>query len=169
MKRFLLLIICLLGMGTMTVKAKQSPADFEQTGDEALFKQTVEAIKNGKFVLKADKLYSKDENQTFTVNNQCNYLIMENDKAIVQVTNSGHIGFYEEHKVSDVKIKTDKKGNLLYNALLKDSRKAIRVKIKIRKDTNCGEAIFSSIKKSGNYILTGSIQSEDIYNVAKLY
>ena len=169
MKRFLLLIICLLGMGTMTVKAKQSPADFEQTGDEALFKQTVEAIKNGKFVLKADKLYSKDENQTFTVNNQCNYLIMENDKAIVQVTNSDHIGFYEEHKVSDVKIKTDKKGNLLYNALLKDSRKAIRVKIKIRKDTNCGEAIFSSIKKSGNYILTGSIQSEDIYNVAKLY
>lgn len=169
MKRFLLLIICLLGMGTMTVKAKQSPADFEQTGDEALFKQTVEAIKNGKFVLKADKLYSKDENQTFTVNNQCNYLIMENDKAIVQVTNSGHIGFYEEHKVSDVKIKTDKKGNLLYNALLKDSRKAIRVKIKIRKDTNCGEAIFSSIKKSGNYILTGSIQSKDIYNVAKLY
>ena len=169
MKRFLLLIICLLGMGTMTVKAKQSPADFEQTGDEALFKQTVEAIKNGKFVLKADKLYSKDENQTFTVNNQCNYLIMENDKAIVQVTNSGHIGFYEEHKVSDVKIKTDKKGNLLYNALLKDSRKAIRVKIKIRKDTNCGEAIFSSIKKSGNYILTGSIQSEDIYNVVKLY
>ena len=169
MKRFLLLIICLLGMGTMTVKAKQSPADFEQTGDEALFKQTVEAIKNGKFVLKADKLYSKDENQTFTVNNQCNYLIMENDKAIVQVTNSGHIGFYEEHKVSDVKIKTDKKGNLLYNALLKDSRKAIRVKIKIRKDTNCGEAIFSSIKKSGNYILTGSIQSEDIYNVAKLF
>ena len=169
MKRFLLLIICLLGMGTMTVKAKQSPADFEQTGDEALFKQTVEAIKNGKFVLKADKLYSKDENQTFTVNNQCNYLIMENDKAIVQVTNSDHIGFYEEHKVSDVKIKTDKKGNLLYNALLKDSRKAIRVKIKIRKDTNCGEAIFSSIKKSGNYILTGSIQSEDIYNVVKLY
>ena len=169
MKRFLLLIICLLGMGTMTVKAKQSPADFEQTGDEALFKQTVEAIKSGKFVLKADKLYSKDENQTFTVNNQCNYLIMENDKAIVQVTNSDHIGFYEEHKVSDVKIKTDKKGNLLYNALLKDSRKAIRVKIKIRKDTNCGEAIFSSIKKSGNYILTGSIQSEDIYNVAKLY
>ena len=169
MKRFLLLIICLLGMGTMTVKAKQSPADFEQTGDEALFKQTVEAIKSGKFVLKADKLYSKDENQTFTVNNQCNYLIMENDKAIVQVTNSDHIGFYEEHKVSDVKIKTDKKGNLLYNALLKDSRKAIRVKIKIRKDTNCGEAIFSSIKKSGNYILTGSIQSEDIYNVVKLY
>ena len=169
MKQFLLLIICLLGMGTMTVKAKQSPADFEQTGDEALFKQTVEAIKNGKFVLKADKLYSKDENQTFTVNNQCNYLIMENDKAIVQVTNSDHIGFYEEHKVSDVKIKTDKKGNLLYNALLKDSRKAIRVKIKIRKDTNCGEAIFSSIKKSGNYILTGSIQSKDIYNVAKLY
>ena len=169
MKRFLLLIICLLGMGTMTVKAKQSPADFEQTGDEALFKQTVEAIKNGKFVLKADKLYSKDENQTFTVNNQCNYLIMENDKAIVQVTNSDHIGFYEEHKVSDVKIKTDKKGNLLFNALLKDSRKAIRVKIKIRKDTNCGEAIFSSIKKSGNYILTGSIQSEDIYNVVKLY
>ena len=169
MKQFLLLIICLLGMGTMTAQAKQSPADFEQTGDEALFKQTVEAIKNGKFVLKADKLYSKDENQTFTVNNQCNYLIMENDKAIVQVTNSGHIGFYEEHKVSDVKIKTDKKGNLLYNALLKDSRKAIRVKIKIRKDTNCGEAIFSSIKKSGNYILTGSIQSEDIYNVVKLY
>ena len=169
MKRFLLLIICLLGMGTMTVKAKQSPADFEQTGDEALFKQTVEAIKNGKFVLKADKLYSKDENQTFTVNNHCNYLIMENDKAIVQVTNSDHIGFYEEHKVSDVKIKTDKKGNLLFNALLKDSRKAIRVKIKIRKDTNCGEAIFSSIKKSGNYILTGSIQSEDIYNVVKLY
>ena len=169
MKRFLLLIICLLGMGTMTVKAKQSPADFEQTGDEALFKQTVEAIKNGKFVLKADKLYSKDENQTFTVNNQCNYLIMENDKAIVQVTNSGHIGFYEEHKVSDVKIKTDKKGNLLFNALLKDSRKAIRVKIKILKDSNCGEAIFSSIKKSGNYILTGSIQSEDIYNVVKLY
>ena len=169
MKRFLLLIICLLGMGTMTVKAKQSPADFEQTEDEALFKQTVEAIKNERFVLKADKLYSKDENQTFTVNNQCNYLIMENDKAIVQVTNSDHIGFYEEHKVSDVKIKTDKKGNLLYNALLKDSRKAIRVKIKIRKDTNCGEAIFSSIKKSGNYILTGSIQSEDIYNVVKLY
>ena len=169
MKRFLLLIICLLGMGAMTVKAKQSPADFEQTEDEALFKQTVEAIKSGKFVLKADKLYSKDENQTFTVNNQCNYLIMENDKAIVQVTNSDHIGFYEEHKVSDVKIKTDKKGNLLYNALLKDSRKAIRVKIKIRKDTNCGEAIFSSIKKSGNYILTGSIQSEDIYNVVKLY
>ena len=169
MKRFLLLIICLFVLGSMTVQAQQSSADIEQTGDEALFKQTVEAIKNGKFVLKADKLYSKDENQTFTVNNQCNYLIMENDKAIVQVTNSDHIGFYEEHKVSDVKIKTDKKGNLLYNALLKDSRKAIRVKIKIRKDTNCGEAIFSSIKKSGNYILTGSIQSKDIYNVAKLY
>ena len=169
MKQFLLLIICLLGLGIMKVQAQQIPADIEQTGDEALFKQTVEAIKNGRFVLKADKLYSKDENQTFTVNNQCNYLIMENDKAIVQVTNSGHIGFYEEHKVSDVKIKTDKKGNLLFNALLKDSRKAIRVKIKIRKDSNCGEAIFSSIKKSGNYILTGSIQSEDIYNVVKLY
>ena len=169
MKQFLLLIICLLGLGIMKVQAQQIPADIEQTGDEALFKQTVEAIKNRRFVLKADKLYSKDENQTFTVNNQCNYLIMENDKAIVQVTNSGHIGFYEEHKVSDVKIKTDKKGNLLFNALLKDSRKAIRVKIKIRKDTNCGEAIFSSIKKSGNYILTGSIQSEDIYNVVKLY
>ena len=169
MKQFLLLIICLLGMGTMTAQAKQSPADFEQTGDEVLFEQAAEAIKNGRFVLKADKLYSKDENQTFTVNNQCNYLIMENDEAIVQVTNSGHIGFYEEHKVSDVKIKTDKKGNLLFNALLKDSRKAIRVKIKIRKDSNCGEAIFSSIKKSGNYILTGSIQSEDIYNVVKLY
>ena len=53
MKQILLFIVCLLGLGTMTVQAQQIPADIEQTGDEALFKQTVEAIKNGKFVLKA--------------------------------------------------------------------------------------------------------------------
>lgn len=161
-KTILLFLAFLFSLGVMTMQAENESGSIG-------FEETVECVKAKKFVIRAKTLYSQDENRYFTVNSQCNFLVVNGDKAKVQVTNDEHIKFYEEHGMSDVDMKFSKKGDLLLTALLKDERKAIRLKVKLYKDTNKCEAIFSSAKRSGNYTLVGEMVPGDVSNVVKLF
>ena len=162
MKQILLFIVCLLGLGTMRLHAQQNK-------ENEVCNETIALINARQFLIKANTLYSQDEKRFYTVNPQCNFLLMDCERAKLQVTNNEHIGFYEEHKVSDVKIKVSKKGDVLLTALLKDSRKAIRMKIKLKKETNSCEVVFSSAKRSGNYTFIGELCPLDVSTIVKLY
>ena len=133
MKQILLFIVCLFGLGTM-VHAQQNK-------ENEVCNETIALINARQFLIKANTLYSQDEKRFYTVNPQCNFLLMDCERAKLQVTNNEHIGFYEEHKVLDVKINVSKKGDIQFTALLKDNRKAIRLKIKLKKETNSCEAV----------------------------
>ena len=101
----LLFIVCLLGLGTMRLHAQQN-------NENEVCNESIDLINTRQFLIKANTLYSQDEKRFYTVNPQCNFLLMDCERAKLQVTSNEHVGFYEEHKVSDVKINVSKKGDV---------------------------------------------------------
>ena len=88
--------------------------------DSVSFVRAVEALENHDFVLEADRLMFK-RGETAYVSSGTNFVSLKGDEAVVQVAPynvggpNGVGGVTVEGRASDIKIETDKKGNVTFS------------------------------------------------------
>ena len=116
---FLLVSITLILLGCKT----QDPAVKEAKNAEREFKfqKAVEALNSQEFVLEADRINFKNGRYSY-VSSNTNFISMSGDNATIQLAfNSpyagpnGMGGITVEGRASNVKTKTDKKGNITFS------------------------------------------------------
>lgn len=93
----------------------------EQASDDIAYQQAVQAIKDRQFVLEANQVIFK-YGQTAFVSSNTNFVMLNGNKATVQIAfntpypgPNGIGGVTVDGTVSDVKVTTDKKGNVNCN------------------------------------------------------
>ena len=101
MKQFLLFIVCLFGLGTMVVHAQEN----SEPADLALYQQAVKAIKDMKFVLRANQFIDGDDGKLFSVSPTMNYVVVEGDKVLMKYNPQYGIGNGKEGEIFNFKIK----------------------------------------------------------------
>lgn len=137
MKKFIALLALVLVSASTTIYAQGSERDVrrsdrkaerdaerakmkaeEQAYDAAAYQQAVQALQNKKFVLEADQVIFRNGQSSF-VSSTTNFVMMNGQRATVQVAfntpypgPNGIGGVTVDGNASDVKITTDKKGNV---------------------------------------------------------
>ncbi len=92
----------------------------EETQDSILFVEAVKSLEKLDFVVEADKLIFK-HGETAYVTSNTNFFSLSDDQAVVQIApfNSGGPngvgGITLEGRASNIKMKTDKKGNISFS------------------------------------------------------
>ena len=85
----------------------------EQAADAVAYQQAVQALKNKQFVLEADQVIFRNGQSAF-VSSTTNFVMMNGQRSTVQVAfnTNGIGGVTVDGSASDMKITTDKKGNV---------------------------------------------------------
>ena len=152
MKRFILIIALIsfgLGMayadGPETLKVEENDAKT----DLVLYQQATKALKNQKFLIKVNRLslrgiYDHDPQKTFSTSDGTTYVLLNGNDISISLRN-GRANQYGDGLVgviSDIKLKEDKKGNVVAHTVMKrkahdgfEYRKAV-LKLSIKKGTN---------------------------------
>ncbi|MDR2955561.1 MAG: DUF4251 domain-containing protein [Prevotella sp.] len=118
-------ILFLLVSATLVMagcKAQDPAAKQAQAAEDSLkFQMAVDALNNHDFVLEADRITFKSGRFVY-VDSNTNFVSMKNEKATIQLAfNSPYAGpngiggITVEGTVSNIKMKTDKKGNVYYS------------------------------------------------------
>ena len=158
MKQFLLLIICLLGLGTMTAQAQEN----SESTDLVLYQEATKAIKDKKFVFKAC-LYD-DGKRYYQVDHAQNYIILENDLVTMSyhMTNGSANFRAMQGEVSEYRLKADKQGNLHLSFSVKSNRiKLSRWNFYIKKGSNHCVMVSSPIRHDEGFTFIGELVSYD--------
>lgn len=154
-KSILLLIVFLMGLGTM-VHAQQ---DSEST-DLVLYQQATKAIKDKKFVFKAS-LYD-DGRKYYNVQPEKNYIVLEDDMVTLACYDASGKLRDIEGKVSKYRLKTDKKGNLHLDISVKTRRNGFsRWNFNIKKGSNHCVVISNPVRKELGFVFIGELLPYD--------
>ena len=140
MKKFIALVALVLLSASTLMYAQESQKDIrradrkaqrdaerarlkaeEQAADQVAYQQAVQAIKDKQFVLEADQVIFK-RGQTAFVSSNTNFVMLNGQRATVQVAfntpypgPNGIGGVTVDGTTSDVKVTTDKRGNVNCN------------------------------------------------------
>lgn len=132
MKQILLFIVCLFGLGTMAVHAREN----SEPADLALYQQAVKAIKDMKFVLRANQFIDGDDGKLFSVSPTMNYVVVEGDKVLMKYNPQYGIGNGKEGEISNFKIKEDKKGNIEVRMTMSSGATSSKLKFYLEKGSD---------------------------------
>ena len=148
MKRFIL-IIALISFGLGMAYA-DGPETLKVEGNDAktdlvLYQQATKALKDKMFVLKAYRFDNRsadiyDVDRNYSVSPNGNYVLLNGNDFLMSV-HLGEINRYSSGlrgSVSDLKMKEDKKGNIVVSMLMKDKQYqgVSRIKLVLKKGTN---------------------------------
>ena len=123
MKRMILACMLMLAAGISAAGAVPQDPDrktrraIEAAQDSARYAATVETIKNMDFVLEADRLVLK-RGENVLVQSDINFVAVKGDRAVIQVAPfsgpgaNGVGGVTVDGNISDVELRTDRRGNL---------------------------------------------------------
>ena len=160
-KIVLLLAVLLFGAGSMMAQqdksaekaAKQAEKEAkkaekaakkaaEEAEANALFEQAVQALKNKDFVLEADRIEFKRGSFVYVTPNT-NFVSVKGEKATIQLAfntpaagPNGIGGITVDGTTSGVQMKTDKKGNVMYEMNVQGVAVSARVTFRMAKGTN---------------------------------
>lgn len=186
MKRVLLLLAVLLVSAT-TVMAQQDKAAekaakkaekaakkaAEEAAGNALFKQAVEALNNRDFVVEADRVEFKRGRFVY-VTPSTNFVSMDGNRATIQLAfnvaasgPNGIGGITVEGTTNNVRMKTDKKGNVTYSFMVQGVAVSASVTIRMVKGTNKCTATVNPNFNSNRVSFTGNLYPSDQSNVFK--
>ncbi len=124
-------------------KAKrEAEKKFEEAKDMYKFQQAVQALNSKSFVVQVNQLiYPKGRTQFVT--SQTNFIYMNDDEAVVQIATTsfapgpnGVGGITVEGRPSDIKMQTDKKGNVYYEFSVQGIAISATVTIHMTQGTN---------------------------------
>ncbi len=142
-------------------RAKQKAE--EQEYDAATYQIAVDALNAHEFVLEADQLISR-RGRTAFVNTTTNFVMMNKDKATVQIAANGMIagpngvgGITVDGNVSDVKMKTSKKGNVDFSFNVQGIGISAQVFITLTNGSNEASATVYPNFNSNTITLNGNI------------
>ena len=150
MKKFML-IIALVSFGLGMVYA-DGPETLKVEGNDAktdlvLYQQATKALKDKMFVLKAHCIDNRSDDyhevdRSYSVSPNVNYVLLNGNDFLMSVY-LGEVNRYFSGlhgSVSDVKMKEDKKGNIVVSMLLKKKQylgvSRSRIKLSLQKGTN---------------------------------
>ena len=158
-KSILLLIVFLMGLGTM-VHAQQD----SESADLALYQKATKAIKDKKFVFKAN-LYD-DGKRYHQVNPTENYIVLEDDIVTLSCMPKDGTGHAKKGKVSNFRLKTDKGGNLHLILSVKTYQSGFsRWNFYIDKGSNHCVVVVDPVENERGYIFIGELNP---YNISDL-
>ncbi len=142
-------------------RAKQKAEEAEY--DAATYQIAVDALNQHEFVLEADQLVSRRGRVAY-VNTTTNFVMMEKDKATVQIAANNMIagpngigGITVDGSVSDVKTKTDKKGNVDFSFSVQGVGISAQVFITMSSGSNEASATVYPNFNSNTITLNGNI------------
>lgn len=157
MVRFLFLITILLNISMVSLaqtekriytKSEQESAQtrelqkrMETIQDSINYVNALNALQNLDFVLEADRLIFKRGHIVFVTSNT-NFISLSDDKAVVQVAPfygggpNGIGGITLDGKASNIKLKTDKKGNILFSMNVSGAGISATVEVSLIKGNN---------------------------------
>ena len=153
MKKILVVFIMLFGVQLVWSQSSEANGN-------VLFERVVKAVEEGKFVFEAERV--KGETGAFhDVNPQRNFISVNDNEGIMQfytVWKSEHRKLdTKKGEVSDIKIKKDKRGNLVVNLQIKGKVPVVRLEISIEKDSNRGEVRVKSTHAYPSLTLVGKL------------
>lgn len=168
---FLLMSITLL----VSCKSQQDAATIaaNKAQQETLFRSAVQALTDRNFVLEADRIMFRNGNMTYVTSNT-NFVSLKGDKATVQLAfNSPYAGpngiggITLDGNASNIKMTTDKKGNVNYSMTVQGVGISATVFFSLAKDSNiCSATITPNF--SGRIItFRGNVYPESESNVFK--
>lgn len=158
MKRMFLLVVALLLIQTTTraqterriyTPAEQTAAqqraldkELQQMQDSMDYAHALRALEKLDFVLEADKLVFKHGDSAF-VNSTTNFVSLTGDRAVVQIAPfvgggpNGVGGITLTGTASDIKIRTDRKGNTYFTMNVMGTALSAYVSFTLPKGSNC--------------------------------
>lgn len=182
MKKFML-IIALVSFGIGMAYA-DGPETMKVDGNDAkadllLYQQATKALKDKMFVLKAHSFDNRsadiyDVDRNYSVSPNGNYVLLSGNDFLMSV-HLGEINRYSwglRGSVSDLKMKEDKKGNIVVSMLMKDKQYqgVSRIKLVLKKGTNkCVLTSFPLVRVGGRtFEVTGELfpyETSDLVSV----
>lgn len=178
MKKIITLMMLVLIGASATVYAQESKSENRRAErkaqrdaekakvkrEEAMaYTDAVQAIKNRKFVLEADRITFKRGRSAFVTSNT-NFVLLNGDKASVQVAFNGPYagpngigGITVDGRVGDVKTTTDKKGNVNCSFSVMGVGISAQVSIRLSHDTNNASVTINPNFNSNRLSLDGKV------------
>ena len=145
----------------------------EEAEANALFEQAVQALKNKDFVLEADRIEFKRGSFVYVTPNT-NFVSVKGEKATIQLAfntpaagPNGIGGITVDGTTSGVQMKTDKKGNVMYEMNVQGVAVSARVTFRMAKGTNKCTATVSPNFNSNRISFTGNLYPSSESNVFK--
>ncbi len=176
-----LLAMC-LGIGTATAQNKtKEQRKIERAERKALqdsldmqnFREAVTALDNKQFVLEADKVIFK-YGQVAYVTSNTNFVALKGDKAVVQIAfnipisgPNGLGGITVQGTASNIKAKTDKKGNRYFSMNVMGTGISAQVNITMPYGTNEADVDILPNFNSNHLTLSGRLLPMEKANVFK--
>lgn len=158
----------LTAQNSMTAKeqrklTRQERKIAQQKENERLYKEAIQALQNNNFVLEADRLIFK-RGRSISVTSIKNFISMANKKATVQVSfdtprplQNGLGGFTVEGNVSDVKMKQDKRGSVIYSFFVQGVNISAYVSISLSPGSNNVSATIMPSFNSNTLTMNGKL------------
>lgn len=181
MKKIMLIAaLGLLGTLTLTQLSAQNTDRAQKREQQAkenmeAFDQALQAIKSQNFVLEAEQVQFGAGRSIYVVS-QNNYVLMDGDKAMVQLSfNNGNPGLNGAGgitiagQVSDIKMRTSKKGNITYQFNINGNGMSGTVVINLPKGNSYATASVSSTFTNGQTTFRGYLIPGAQSNVFKAH
>lgn len=145
-------------------KAQRDAEKAREKREEAqAYADAVQAIKNRKFVLEADRITFKRGRSAFVTSNT-NFVLLNGEKASVQVAFNGPYagpngigGITVDGRVGEVKTTTDKKGNVNCSFSVVGVGISAQVSIRLTHDTNSASVTINPNFNSNRLSLDGKV------------
>ena len=162
----------LTAQNKMTAKEKRTQTRQErkiaqQKVKEELYQDAVRALENNTFVLEANRLIFK-RGRSANVSSIKNFISMANKKATVQVSfdtprplQNGLGGFTVEGNVSDIRMKKDKKGSIIYSFLVQGVSISAQVSLTLHRGSNNVSANISPSFHSNTLTMIGELLTQE--------
>ena len=127
---FLMLMAILIGTNILFAQ------DANKDSDLALYQQAVKAIKDRRFVLRANQFIDGNDGKLFSVSPTMNYVIVEGDKAFIKYTPQYGLGNSKEGEISNFKIKENKNGNIEVRMTMTNGGASAKLKFYLEKGSD---------------------------------
>lgn len=145
----------------------------EEIRKELAYAEAAEALKTGSFVMQAERVTFRRGETAFLFANK-NFISMNDEQAVIQLafntarpTPNGIGGITVEGKVSGIKIKTSKKGQINYSFFVQGVGISAQVSITLYPGNNTAMAQVSPNFNSNRISLTGFIVCFDNSDIFK--
>lgn len=178
MKRNLILLILSFFVATIcaqTEKSKLTKAQkkqIEAMQDSVDYARAIHALETQDFVIEADQLLFK-RGKTAYVTSMTNFVLLSDNKAIVQIAPfngggpNGVGGITLEGQASNIRIKTDKKGNTTFTMNVMGTGLSAAIDINLFKGSNKATVIVNPNFNSNKVTLNGRLLPTEYSSVYK--
>ena len=183
---FVMMAILLAGMSAYAqsekriyTKAEQKSAEerelqerMEAVMDSVNYADAVKALEELDFVLEADRIVFKRGEMAFVTSNT-NFISLSDDKAVVQIAPfngggpNGVGGITVEGRASNIRMKTDKKGNITFSMSVMGTGISATVDLSLPKGTNRASVTVNPNLNSNRITLDGRLLPKERSSVFK--